>query len=57
MEKGEASPDDDEAVDERSEDGGVESSSVRGFIGASCLNWVVVGVDGREVNAFAKALV
>lgn len=37
MEKGEASPDDDEAVDEGSEDGGVGSLSARGFIGGSCL--------------------
>lgn len=57
MEKGEASPDDDEAVDEGSEDGGVGSLSARGFIGGSCLIRAVVGVDGREVNAFAKALV
>lgn len=37
MEKGEASPDDDEAADEVSEDGGVAKSSAGGFIGGSCL--------------------
>lgn len=37
MGKGEASPDDDEAADEVSEDGGVASPSAGGFIRGSCL--------------------